>query len=41
MALFTQYALAATEEALEDAGWKPTVSEQREATVCPLWNQLS
>ncbi|KAK2765645.1 Mitochondrial beta-keto-acyl synthase [Arachnomyces sp. PD_36] len=34
-ATFTQYAVAATEEALEDAGWKPTSSEQKEATgVC-------
>ncbi|KAJ5150866.1 uncharacterized protein N7482_010118 [Penicillium canariense] len=35
MAKFAQYAMAATEEALEDAGWKPTLFEQREATgVC-------
>ena len=33
MAMFAQYAMAATEEALEDAGWKPTDFEQREATV--------
>lgn len=33
MAMFAQYAMAATEEALEDAGWKPTKFEQREATV--------
>lgn len=33
MALFAQYAVAAAEEALEDAGWKPTSHEQREATV--------
>ncbi|PGH13245.1 beta-ketoacyl-acyl-carrier-protein synthase II [Helicocarpus griseus UAMH5409] len=34
-AKFTQYALAATEEALEDAGWKPTSHEQKEMTgVC-------
>lgn len=36
MALFAQYAMAATEEALEDAGWKPEPFEQREATVCTL-----
>jgi 3-oxoacyl-[acyl-carrier-protein] synthase II len=36
MALFAQYAMAATEEALEDAGWKPEPLEQREATVCIL-----
>lgn len=34
MARFTQYALAATEEAVEEAGWKPAGFEQREATVC-------
>lgn len=33
MALFAQYAMASTEEALEDAGWKPTAFEEREATV--------
>jgi 3-oxoacyl-(acyl-carrier-protein) synthase len=33
MARFAQYALAASEEALEDAGWKPTAFEDREATV--------
>lgn len=33
MAKFAQYALAATEEALEDAGWRPTREEDREATV--------
>lgn len=36
MALFAQYAAAATEEALEDAGWKPTSHEHREATVSLL-----
>lgn len=35
MAKFAQYAMAAAEEALGDAGWKPTSSEQKEATV---WN---
>ncbi|RMJ20952.1 3-oxoacyl- acyl-carrier-protein -synthase [Aspergillus sp. HF37] len=35
MALFAQYAMASTEEALEDAGWKPTAFEEREATgIC-------
>ena len=33
MALFAQYAMASTEEALEDAGWKPTTFDEREATV--------
>lgn len=35
MAKFTQYAIAATEMALEDAGWRPTKQEDKEATgVC-------
>ncbi|KAL1991223.1 hypothetical protein VTN49DRAFT_5727 [Thermomyces lanuginosus] len=35
MAKFSQYAMAAAEEALEDAEWKPTAPEQREETgVC-------
>ncbi|KAL2866417.1 putative beta-ketoacyl synthase (Cem1) [Aspergillus lucknowensis] len=35
MARFAQYALAASEEALEDAGWKPTAVDELEATgVC-------
>ncbi|KZF21484.1 3-oxoacyl-synth [Xylona heveae TC161] len=35
MALFTQYAIAASQEALEDAEWKPTSQENQEATgVC-------
>lgn len=35
MAKFTQYAIAATEEALQDAGWRPTSQEDQEATgVC-------
>lgn len=35
MARFAQYAMAATEEALEDAGWRPGVGdvEEREMTV--------
>lgn len=32
-AKFTHYALAATEEALDDAGWKPSSPEQKERTV--------
>lgn len=36
MARFAQFAMAATEEALEDAAWRPTSDEQREATVCSL-----
>ncbi|PTU20125.1 hypothetical protein P175DRAFT_0439824, partial [Aspergillus ochraceoroseus IBT 24754] len=35
MARFAQFALAASEEALEDAGWKPTAADRREATgIC-------
>ncbi|RDL38178.1 putative 3-oxoacyl-[acyl-carrier-protein] synthase, mitochondrial [Venustampulla echinocandica] len=35
MAKFTQYAIAATEMALEDAGWRPNKQEDKEATgVC-------
>lgn len=36
MAMFAQYAMAATEEALVDADWKPDISAfvQREMTVC-------
>jgi 3-oxoacyl-[acyl-carrier-protein] synthase II len=37
MAQFAQYAMAATEEALQDADWKPESFEQREATVCVQW----
>ena len=33
MALFAQYAMAATHEALDDAEWKPTAEEDLEATV--------
>ena len=32
-AQFTQYAMAAAEEALRDANWLPTSHEQRDATV--------
>lgn len=35
MAKFTQYAIAATEMALDDAGWRPDKQEDKEATgVC-------
>lgn len=33
MAKFVQFAIAATEEALDDAAWRPSSDEQREATV--------
>ena len=32
MALFAQYAIAATEEALNDAGWHPSSAQDLEAT---------
>lgn len=35
MATFSQYALAAAAEALEDAAWMPEDDEGREATVGP------
>lgn len=42
MAKFAQYAMAATEEALQDANWKPEPFEQREVTVCLYFqNQLN
>jgi 3-oxoacyl-[acyl-carrier-protein] synthase II len=35
MAKFTQYAIAATEMALQDAGWRPSTQEEKEVTgVC-------
>ena len=35
MAKFTQYAVAATEQALDDAGWRPETQEEQEMTgVC-------
>lgn len=34
MATFTQYAIAATQEALAQAGWSPQGEEDLEATVC-------
>lgn len=33
MALFAQYAMAATEEALNDAAWRPASSEEKDSTV--------
>lgn len=41
MALFAQYAMACTEEALEDAGWHPTSREDLEATVRTFFSQKS
>jgi 3-oxoacyl-[acyl-carrier-protein] synthase II len=34
MALFSQYAMAAATEALDDAGWNPTAEDDLESTVC-------
>jgi 3-oxoacyl-(acyl-carrier-protein) synthase len=34
MAKFAQYAMVASEEALNDAGWAPKKEEDLEATVC-------
>ena len=34
MAVFTQYAVAAAQEALDDACWAPKTEEEREMTVC-------
>ena len=34
MARFAQYAMVASEEALNDAGWDPKKEEDLEATVC-------
>ena len=36
MARFAQYAMVASEEALQDAGWSPVNEEQYKATVWPL-----
>ena len=33
MSKFMGYAMAASEEALEDAGWKPKTEEEQEMTV--------
>lgn len=33
MALFAQYAMAASREALEDAAWRPKTEKDLEATV--------
>ncbi|KAJ5174106.1 uncharacterized protein N7500_002037 [Penicillium coprophilum] len=40
MAKFAQYAMAATEEALQDASWKPEFFDQREATGYKKVNPL-
>jgi 3-oxoacyl-(acyl-carrier-protein) synthase len=36
MARFAQYAMVASEEALNDAGWTPKKEDDLEATVCTL-----
>ncbi len=35
MSTFMQYAMCASSEALEDAGWRPSTDQQREMTVSP------
>ena len=42
MAKFTHYAIAASHEALEDAGWAPQGEEDQQATVkhCELLVQV-
>lgn len=37
MARFAQYAMAATEEALEDAGWKPEAGDVEERAMTVLF----
>lgn len=39
MAPFVQYAIAASEDALKDAGWSPSSDLERERTVC-LWRGI-
>ena len=34
MSKFMGYAMAASQEALDDAGWKPKMEEEQEMTVC-------
>lgn len=33
MATFSQYAIAASEEALDDAGWRPTNQDEKDDMV--------
>lgn len=35
MSTFMQYAIAASEEAFSDAGWRPKTVEEQDRTVCP------
>lgn len=35
MGTFTQYAITAARQALEDAEWTPSSDEAKERTVCP------
>ena len=40
MSKFMGYAMAASQEALEDAGWKPKTEEEQEMTVrCAAFKQ--
>lgn len=40
MAVFSQYAAAAAEEALKDSGWRPESDEEQERTVRSLSHRL-
>jgi 3-oxoacyl-(acyl-carrier-protein) synthase len=37
---FTHYAIAACEEALQDAGWRPKTDEEQETTVRLPWDDV-
>ena len=42
MSTFMQYAIPASHEALQDAGWRPETDQQREMTVSQiLWDVYS
>jgi 3-oxoacyl-(acyl-carrier-protein) synthase len=36
MSKFMQYAMAASKEALEDAGWSPHTEQEKEMSVSPI-----
>ena len=37
MALFSQYAICAAKQALNDAEWKPTTGSEKDRTVCTIY----